>query len=1004
MSCLDGDRLEDLISGRLAGVALDAAQAHVERCDSCRQAVESKRSGPDVTRSPEPGSESAEPHTLQSGEDLGRYMVLAQIGAGGMGLVYAAYDRTLDRRVALKQVRSDLLEADKRQEMLGRLVREARAMARLSHPNVVAVHDAFVHQGEFFVAMEFIDGETLRRWLRAQERSTEEILAVFFSAGAGLKAAHARGLVHRDFKPDNVLVGKDGRVCVTDFGLVLVDDGREPSHASSVSARPPPSRDPTPTPEDSVLEGSGSFSEPAPTRAGTLMGTPAYMPPEQRRGVGVDARTDQYSFCVSLFEALHGYKPSVGPKSGSRPTRRIPQHVKDALRRGMSERPADRYPSLEALLQALGRDPRARLRRVLLAGGAVAAVAGLAAFSAVRLTRPSTLCSGAPARVQAVWNREVKDGLLKAFSATEHAAAVGAFSAVAQTFEAYTAEWATHFKDACEATRVRGEQTEALMEARMACLDERLQALDALTHVFARADKQVVGSSIEASQALPPVAVCQRPPRFSSGVLPPPEAKQAQVAGSRKALAEAGANFAAGRYPVAAQLAGTGTEAAKALGYGPLTAEWLLLQGRTQERLGRYLEADESLYQTVRLAEQSGYQELVVRGRAMLMFVEGLRLEKSQEAQRWGELAAAALNRMGAGHTELEMVLAHQHGALLLYRGENAAALAELERAIALRTQLSGPDHVEIALALQNQSNALLRLGRTAEAAAVSERALKIREAAFGPQHIRVAESLNMIGTVLEEQGKFAEARTRYERAATIAEHALGPQSAPLATYLMNLGAVNRDLGAFPEAIAALERSLRIREGLAVGASTPVADVQMELGAMRLKQGRVAEAQELLQRAFASYTAARGEKDPYTGQPLLHLASVALFKRDAPAALSYAARGVPLVVQAFGEDNPRTAIGRGVRGQALLALGREKEAREDLEAAFKLLDTSPAFTEAAFVRFALAQVIWSTEGGRAVTLARKAAEDLERSYGEPERRELGRVREWLKSRRTPGGL
>ncbi len=1017
MSCLDSERLLDFLSGRLTGATLQAAEAHVNGCESCRHALAALAAKQDETRpGPDAGSPRPEPNVLLAGDDLGRYMVLEQIGAGGMGLVYSAYDRTLDRRVALKQVRSESLSPEKRQELLGRLVREARAMARLSHPNVVAVHDAFAHEGEFFVAMEFIDGTTLRRWLREKERPVEEILPVFLAAGEGLKAAHVRGLVHRDFKPDNVLVGKDGRVCVTDFGLVLVHEGSAPLPELSRSAMDPRrvaaatpeelsgsgsssgasrSGAPEPTPQESFSEGSGSFSEPARTRVGTLMGTPAYMPPEQRRGVGVDARSDQFSYCVSLYEALHGHKPGVAPKPGSKP-RKVPRHLEDALRRGLAESPADRFPSMEALLEALAVDRRARTRRQLAVIGAVLGACALVALATVRLSnRATALCSGGPARVQSAWNKDVRAQLLKAFTDSGHLAAVGAFTAVERGLGAYTSEWASHFKDACEATRVRGEQTEALMDARIGCLEERLEAVDALAHVLARADKDVVNRSVEAVQALPPVRACQRPPRFNSGLEPPSEAQREAVAAGRKALAEASANFDAGRYAAAAQLCAAGLEKAKAAGYPPLASEWLLLQGRALDRLGKFKEADESAYQALRLAEQAGHQEVVVRARALLMVLEGLKLEKAQEAQRWGELAAAALSRLGAGHDELETLVALQHGALLLYRGENASALAEFERAAAIRSRLSGPEHAEIAIALQNQGTALTRLNRQEEAAAAYERSLKIRQATFGTEHILVAQSMNAVGTVLEAQGKLAPARERYEQAVEIAERTLGPKSAPLATFLSNLGSVDRELGALADAEKALAKALAIREQLAVG--TPVADTQLELGAVLLKQGRVREAEAEEQKALATYAKVRGEKDPFTGLPLVHLAAAALYRRDPKEALALSTRAVPLLVKGFNEENARTALARGLRGQALVALGREKEALPELEQALKVLQGEAALAEAAFVRFALAQVLWAQppQRPRALELARKAAADLEAAHGEPEKQELSRVKLWL---------
>jgi len=201
---------------------------------------------------------------------LGRFALVRQIGQGGMGVVYTALDELLGRAVAIKMIRADRAGA----VAVARILREAQALARLSHPNVVQLHDVRTADGQIFLAMEYVPGRTLRAWLE-QRPGRAEILARFAEAGRGLAAAHAAGLVHRDFKPDNVLVGDDGRVRVVDFGLVAAD---EPARATLVDAAPDPGA------SDTL------------TRAGAVVGTPAYMAPEQLRGEAADARSDQFAF------------------------------------------------------------------------------------------------------------------------------------------------------------------------------------------------------------------------------------------------------------------------------------------------------------------------------------------------------------------------------------------------------------------------------------------------------------------------------------------------------------------------------------------------------------------------------------------------------------------------------------------------------------------------------------------------------------------------------------
>jgi tetratricopeptide (TPR) repeat protein len=297
------------------------------------------------------------------GGRVGRYVVLDWLGTGGMGVVYSAYDPELNRRVALKLLRNSGASTDDPSPVRGLLLREAQTMARLAHRNVVAVFDVGSVGERVFIAMELVEGGTLGAWLRRAPRSQRDILARFVAAGNGLAAAHAAGLMHRDFKPDNVLIGDDGRVCVTDFGLA------RPVVAPVGPRRP-----------DAVSERGASPARPA--------GTLAYMAPEQYRGRPTDARADQFSFAVALYEALYGERPfgpdrfaaasdAVGHRVRAAPRgSRVPRAVRQALIRALSAAPGDRYPSIDALLAALAPDrPWRRARRLALAAVLVLAAA-----------------------------------------------------------------------------------------------------------------------------------------------------------------------------------------------------------------------------------------------------------------------------------------------------------------------------------------------------------------------------------------------------------------------------------------------------------------------------------------------------------------------------------------------------------------------------------------------------------------------------------------------------
>ena len=313
---------------------------------------------------------------------LGRYRVLAELGAGGMGTVYEAYDPELNRKLAVKLVRPGSSASLASSEGRVRLMREAQAMAQLSHPNVIAVYDVGTFGDQVFIAMEYVEGSTLTRWLASQERPWREVVNVFLQTGRGLAAAHAAGILHRDFKPDNVLVGRDGRPRVFDFGL-----------ARALSGEPE-----KPTPDDGAAEADATsrsnfaLSGRALTEPGRLMGTPAYMAPEQLMGQGVDHRTDQYSFCVALYQGLYGELPfkghtiealvreiTQGKAREAATSRKVPARLRRAVLRGLRPEPADRYPSMDALLEELLLQASRTRRRFL----AVAALAILGAVTAV---------------------------------------------------------------------------------------------------------------------------------------------------------------------------------------------------------------------------------------------------------------------------------------------------------------------------------------------------------------------------------------------------------------------------------------------------------------------------------------------------------------------------------------------------------------------------------------------------------------------------------------------
>jgi serine/threonine protein kinase/formylglycine-generating enzyme required for sulfatase activity len=418
---------------------------------------------------------------LDTGARIGRYVIVERVGLGAMGVVYGAYDPELDRKIALKLLKPGQRPKDNAK---ARLLREAKAIARLAHPNVVAVHDVGVFEDQVFLAMEFLAGGTIRSWLAERSRSWREILDVFVAAGRGLAAAHAAGLVHRDFKPDNVLLDREGRPRVVDFGIAREADGGrddedddERDGEATLVPRGDDERGAA-TVSDARLRESGASSRPllTLTKTGAMIGTPAYMAPEQFLGERGDDKSDQFSFCVALYEALYGERPFAGDdllaislsvtQEQLKPLPRdrgVPAWIRRAIVRGLRASPAARWPSMTALIGALADDPAVKLRRRLVAGGAIALVA-----ASLLVARQMV------ARRHVESEREI----------ARQVAAGGHSAAVARAKAAQAAELRRHAFDAFDALdRDRGEalwrDTRVLLPAIDAGYDEAEQAFEA---------------------------------------------------------------------------------------------------------------------------------------------------------------------------------------------------------------------------------------------------------------------------------------------------------------------------------------------------------------------------------------------------------------------------------------------------------------------------------------------------------------------------------------------
>jgi tetratricopeptide (TPR) repeat protein/tRNA A-37 threonylcarbamoyl transferase component Bud32 len=756
---------------------------------------------------------------------IGRYIVLGLLGKGGMGVVYSAYDPELDRKVALKLLR--VVNRKKGEDLdakRSRLLREAKAIARLSHPSVVVVYDVGTYQDQVFIAMELVDGMTALRWRDTRKPSWKEILRVFIDAGEGIAAAHAADLIHRDFKPENVMVTREGKVRVMDFGLArTMERFTTESSVSSVSN--------TKSADDPTMPGIRP-AEPRLTHEGNVVGTPAYMPPEQYLGV-TDERSDQFAFCVSLYECLYGQHPfeartSVGLASNMQAGRvheapagtKVPTWVRKILIKGLKPRPEDRWASMPEMLAALRNDPAVARRRWLIAGSAVVAVGGLLFGMQRAADSRRAFCAAGPERVSAAWELPAKlggslgphhDAVSKAFLATGKSYAHDAVRGVLSLLDDYAVKWVGVYKDACEATNVRGEQSAEVLDLRMECLNDRLGGMRALVDVFAGATGEVVEHGVEAAHALSSLDGCSDIKQLKSLIAPPDPAVKQRVEELRRELGQIKAVHDAGRYVAAMERLTPVVQEARNLQYRPLESEALARMSAAYVDMRRNAEAEPLLRDALRTAVASHHDDLLPEIASNLIWVAAM-LGKYEDAERWIAFADGVVERTGGEQTVVYAWILNNIGVAHQLQGHYATALEYWRRATAIKEKVLGPDDPDFAISLGNLALALNALGQSDEALAVSDRSLRIRERAQGKAHPRVADEYSNKGEILTRLKRPQEALAAYSRALDIWTRELGPDDPLVAFALTGQGTSLTSLGKDREAVVALERALLIRE------------------------------------------------------------------------------------------------------------------------------------------------------------------------------------------------
>jgi tetratricopeptide (TPR) repeat protein/tRNA A-37 threonylcarbamoyl transferase component Bud32 len=885
----------------------------------------------------------AEGRVLAPGTSIGRYAVLGRVGAGGMGIVYAAYDPELDRRVAIK-----LLHVDDRGPRQARLLREAQAMARLAHPNVVTVHDVGTLDDAIFVAMEFVEGGTLGSWMRAK-RSREEIIAMFVHAGRGLAAAHLAGIVHRDFKPDNVLIDSNGRPRVTDFGLARATDGSEGDDPVEVDAARESGADVTPaSASETSSTGHGVGFGTDLTRTGAVLGTPAYMSPEQFRGERAGPPSDQFSFCVALYEALYGERPfSSGSPAElvlavldgdvrAAPTgATVPSWLRRVVLRGLSTGTEDRFPSVEALLEALVSDPIARRKRRAgwaVGVGGVAALVGAAWWSGAKTERAAPLCASSGETIAATWNADRRAGLAASLTTGGGEFERETVARITAAIDERAERWAAAHRDACEATHVRAEQSGELLDLRMACLARRQGDLHALVSELETAGPDVLSRAGEILDQLPDVEACADGAHLRSLVPPPADAEsQARLEDVDEWVAKSAAQGTVGKYQDALKAAREAEAAAKALDHAPTRARVAYALGDSLWLAEEPNDAVPQLELAFSEALAGRDDRLAARAATTLVDVVGGDLEQFDRAESWAAIASGVLRRRGVDPDQ-DAHLANSRGVLAEHAGRYEEAIAFYRTAIDSRTAAHGREDVGVANALNNVAMVYEIQTKWDEALAVHAEAMTLRQRVLGPSHPDVADSLNNMALVKRGMGNAVEARGDFERAIEIWSNANGPDSLSVASGLNNLGSTVEGLGERELALEHFERSLEIRERRLPADHALIASTLKNIGHVLPYLDRKDEAREALERALSIQRAALGEDHPYGAETMLYIGNL---ERDAERwgeAARWYDQATGTLQRAFPDGHAMTSqallywaralLGRG--GQADRALARVK--------------------------------------------------------------------------------
>jgi tetratricopeptide (TPR) repeat protein/predicted Ser/Thr protein kinase len=867
--------------------------------------------------------------SLDVGDRFGTYEIRGVLGRGAMGVVYDAWDATLERRVALKLLRCH------RKRSAERLVREARALARLDHPNVVRIWAAGVHSGSLYIAMERVEGQNLREWLRTP-RPWNQVLPVLIAAGRGLAAAHEARVIHRDFKPENVLVGWDGRARVVDFGVARISPDH-PDHLGNSG--------------EITMEGSGASlsgfdlsSSGNLTEKGSLVGTIRYMSPEQHDREPADERSDQYAFCLTLFEAIYGQHPfpahsqfELAAKVAEcdisfpeqLPVPPPPRWLRRLILQGLAPDPRERHESMSALTLELERHPaRRRMRRRTLAvGGLLAAALSIgvmlpdgnaAGQTCLDVAHEAEAELGSDARAP-IAERYAKLGADWATPMAEH---------VDQELATWMGTWVEARTEICELRHAHRDETR-LDVRREQCLDVQLDEVAALTEVLAQAESDTLMNAPRMLLALPDPRRCtgDDPPEVFGAGSEAGESLRDQLVRLRW-LAWAGGDLEArdkAATLVAAARELESSDPAIQREHALLLAEALIVLAVLDTGEGRSA-AEQELREALRITDREGADQLRSYAMVELGWLLANTAGRADEGYELLTHASALLERVGA-EPRVFATLRQGEGEALLARGDWARARSVLEALVAELEPRAELDPLSHATAIDSLARVALAERQHAEALGLANRSIMVIEGHLGPAHPLLASPLNNAGLALAGLGRTDEARASYERSIALRRTQLANSDDPrtgrrLAEVLINLANLESVAG-MPEAVEHYREAL---ERIDPDDHATAANLHFNLGVHQQIAGEH-------EKAWASYR-----------------------------------ESLRLALPIFPDRSHEVAGARLGVGSSLVSLGRFDEAREPLEKALATWpDVLVGTADEAELRMALGRALLELEGSSAAS-------------------------------------